>query len=428
MEKSISESLMKRKLSILPYPIFFCLLFIAFPTSLVAQTPFESMDRNNDGQLSRSEFRGPPQAFMRLDRNKDGYITHREASGTRLSGGVHRARQTEKRPPAIKSAGLIYVDTHNHLVGRRKMGNYNLEKQARIALEAMDATGVKMNLLLPMPQGGNQKLRLYFEDLLPIVREYPGRFAALGGGGSLNVMIQEAIQKGHVTKAMEKEFDARASELVQRGAVGFGEMTTEHFSMTAKHPYETAPPDHPLFLRLADLAARYDLPIDIHMEAIPEAMPMPPRFQSPPNPRMLTPNIEAFSRLLAHNRKAKIIWVHLGWDNTEKRTIALTRRLMAENPNLYMSIRIASGMRERKVVKPTFPLTGDGRLKPEWLALFREFPNRFLIGSDEIIKPADNHPSAGSIRSTLALLGQLPPNLKARIGYENAYGLYKSKK
>ena len=205
-------------------------------------------------------------------------------------------------------------------------------------------------------------------------------------------------------------------------------MTTEHFSMTENHPYETAPPDHPLFLRLADLAARYDLPIDLHMEAIPEEMPMPPRFKSPPNPRILKPNIAAFSRLLTHNRKAKIIWVHLGWDNTEKRTIALTRRLMAENPNLYMSIRIASGMRERKVVKPTFPLSEDGRLKPEWLALFQEFPDRFLIGSDEIINPANNHPSAGSIRSTVALLDQLPPKLKARIGHENAYGLYKLKK
>jgi len=41
---------------------------------------------------------------MRLDRNKDGYITRQEASGTRLSGGVHRAREMGKRPLAIKSA------------------------------------------------------------------------------------------------------------------------------------------------------------------------------------------------------------------------------------------------------------------------------------------------------------------------------------
>ena len=157
-------------------------------------------------------------------------------------------------------------------------------------------------------------------------------------------------------------------------------------------------------------------------------LPMPSRFQSPPNPRILKPNIAAFGRLLAHNRKAKLIWVHLGWDNTGKRTIALTRRLLAENPNLYMSIRIASGMRERKVMKPTFPLDKDGRLKQEWLKLFQECPDRFFIGSDEIIKPANNHPSAGSIRSTVSMLEQLPLKLKSQIGYENAYRLYKLKK
>ena len=412
---------MKRKLAVLLFPILVCLL----STSLMAQTPFKRMDLNNDGKLSRSEYKGPPPAFKRMDPNNDGYITRQEATGTRLSGGVEQTARTGNRFPTRESTELIYVDTHNHLVGQRETGQYNLEKQAGIALEAMNATGVKLNLLMPMPQAVNQKLRLYFEDLLPIVEKYPDRFSALGGGGSLNVIIQQAVEEGRVTTAMEKDFDTRALELVREGAVGFGEMAAEHFSMTEEHPYEAVSPDHPLFLRLADLAARYDLPIDIHMEAIPEGMPMPSRFKSPPNPRMLKPNIAAFKKLLAHNRKAKIIWVHLGWDNTGKRTIDLTRRLLAENPNLYMSIRIASGMQARKVVNPTFPLDEDGRLKQEWLALLQEFPERFVIGSDDIIKPDNNHPSAGSIRSTVSMLEQLPLKLKSQIGYENAYRLYK---
>ena len=384
---------MKRKFSVLLFPLFVYLC----TTSLMAQI-------------------------------NDGYIIRQETANPRPSGGVDQKRKVESRSPARESTELIYVDTHNHLVGRRARGQYNLEKSFLIALEDMDATGVKLNMLMPMPQAVNQKLRLYLEDLLPIIEKYPNRFAVLGGGGSLNVMIQQSVKEGRVTTAMEKEFDARASELVRKGVVGFGEITAEHFSMKEDHPYETAPPDHPLFLRLADLAAKYDLPVDIHMEAIPEEMPMPSRFQSPPNPRIVKPNIAAFGRLLAHNRKAKIIWVHLGWDNTEKRTIALTRRLLAENPNLYMSIRIASGMQEKKVVTPTFPLDKDGRVKQEWLVLFQDFPDRFLIGSDEIIKPANNHPSAGSIRSTVSILEQLPWKLKAQIGYENACRLYKLKK
>ncbi len=60
--------------------------------------------------------------------------------------------------------------------------------------------------------------------------------------------------------------------------------------------------------------------------------------------------------------------------------------------------------------------------------LYISYPDRFVIGSDEIIKPANNHPSAGSIRSTVSMLEQLPLNLKLQIGYENAYRLYKLKK
>ncbi len=90
-----------------------------------------------------------------------------------------------------------------------------------------------------------------------------------------------------------------------------------------------------------------------------------------------------------------------------------------------MSIRIASGMQARKVISPTFPLDENGRLKREWLALFQEFPERFIIGSDEIVKSDNDHPSAGSIRSTVSILEQLPLKLKHRIAYENAYRLYK---
>ncbi len=388
------------------------------------QTPFERMDRNDDGRLTRSEFRGRPPAFDKMDGNRDGYLTLQEAAGTPLAGGASPGRRTESPAPAKPSAQLKYIDTHNHLVSRRVRGQFNFERPIRIALESMDAAGVKRNLLLPMPQAPGQKLKLRFEDLQPVVRKYPDRFAALGGGGSLNVLIMQAAKEGRVTSAMEKEFDARAAELARKGAVGFGEMTAEHFSMDENHPYESVSPDHPLFLRLADLAALHGIPIDLHMEAIPEAMPMPPRFNSPPNPKVLKPNIEALGRLLAHNRKARIIWVHLGWDNTARRTVALTRQLLAPHPNLYMSIRIASGMQKRRVVAPGFPLDGEGRLRPEWLALFREFPDRFVLGSDEIIKPAGDHPSAGSIASTVGLLKQLPSDLQTRIGYENACRLY----
>jgi len=407
-------------------PLLFFIVACCSSSTIMAMTPFERMDRNGDGSLSRIEFRGPPHVFGRIDRNKDGSISLQEAAGTRLAGEIHTGKRiVRKKNSSLSNKQLVYMDTHNHLVGKRVNGGFNFSRQTDIALENMDQLGVKLNLLLPMPQAPGQKLELKMEDLLPVVRKYPDRFAVLGGGGSLNVMIQRAVKEGRVTPAMEKAFDVRAIELVRKGAAGFGEMTTEHFSMNDHHPYETAPPDHPLFLRLADLAAKYNLPIDLHMEAIEREMAILPRLRSPLNPTKLKPNIEGFERLLAHNRRAKIIWVHLGWDNTGQRSVELTRRLLKKHPNLYLSIRIASGMKERKVDSPTFPLDGNSRLRPEWLKLFQDFPDRFLVGSDEIIKPANNHASSGSMKSTVGLLDQLPSDLRAAIGYENGYRIYR---
>jgi len=414
----------KMRLSMLGITLFFLVAVLGTKPSH-AQTPFERMDSDGDGRLSRQEFRGQPGAFRHMDRNDDGYISREEAAGTPLAGGERRTRDRRAKGP---SAQLLYVDTHNHLVGRPGMGtgpSSGYDGPAETALLAMDATGVKLNLVMPMPQGVEQKHRLYLDDILPVVESYPGRFAVLGGGGTLNVMIQKAVMSGQVTDAVKKEFDDAATALIGKGALGFGEMTAEHLSMRADHPYISAPPDHPLFLRLADLAAKYDVPVDMHMEAVPEEMLLPPRLQSPPNPRRLQPNIEGFERLLAHDRKAKIIWAHLGWDNTGRRTIELTQRLLSRHPNLYMSVRVAGGLQARHIVLPTFPLDREGRVKPDWVALFQEFSDRFVIGSDEIILQGNRHPSAGSIRATVGILGQLPPDLQRKMGYENADRLYK---
>jgi len=434
--KSEGLGMRKTSLTILVF-VFFFVIIIFMPTLSWAETPFQRMDSDGDGRLSQQEFRGPLPAFRRMDRNADGYISPQEAGGTPLTGGKRRSggdgMKDRLQQPIIKqSAGtpaeLIYVDTHNHLVGRTSGGltrQFDYESPAQTALETMDKTGVKISLVMPMPQGVKQKNNLYLDDILPVVKRFPGRFAVLGGGGSLNVMIQKTVESGRVTDAIKKKFDATAAELFKKGVVGFGEMTAEHFSMRSDHPYVSAPPDHPLFLRLADLAAKYDIPIDIHMEAIPEEIELPLRLQSPPNPPILKPNIESFERLLDHNKNARIIWVHLGWDSTGKRTVDLTRKLLLKHSNLYMSIRVAGGMQARNVVRSTFPLDTEGHIKKEWLLLFQEFPDRFLIGSDEIILKDNRHPSAGSIQSTVGLLQQLPEELQRKIGYENAHRLYK---
>ncbi|MCP4304904.1 MAG: amidohydrolase family protein, partial [bacterium] len=149
---------------------------------------------------------------------------------------------------------------------------------------------------------------------------------------------------------------------------------------------------------------------------------------SPPNPKTLRPNIDAFEHLLAHNRKASIIWSHAGWDNTGGRTIELMRELLRRHPNLYMSIRVVP-IQDRPARQASSPVDSSGRIRPEWRRLLEEFPDRFMLGSDEFfLSPRMSrkwHPSTGSTRQTFSLCAGLAPDLARRVGSENATRLFK---
>jgi len=77
---------------------------------------------------------------------------------------------------------------------------------------------------------------------------------------------------------------------------------------------------------LTDIAAQTGMPIDLHMEAVPRDGPMPELILGGPNPRQLRENISGRKRLLEHNSKANIVWVHAGWNLTGERTVNLCAR------------------------------------------------------------------------------------------------------
>jgi len=161
------------------------------------------------------------------------------------------------------------------------------------------------------------------------------------------------------------------------------------------------------------------------MEAVPEQMPLPKGLRSPPNPRVLSPNIEVFERLLAHNSKAKILWSHVGWDNTGHRTAALTARLLQKHSNLYMSFKISP----KDSLAETRPIDRGHGLKAEWLKVIREFPDRFIIGSDQFYLSPKMRGQIGprSVEPTNRFFSLLPSDLARKIGYDNPKFIFKLK-
>jgi predicted TIM-barrel fold metal-dependent hydrolase len=250
--------------------------------------------------------------------------------------------------------------------------------------------------------------------MLAEAAKYPGKLGVLGGGGTLNAMIMRAVATGEDGPEVRAQFKARAEQLLQEGVVGFGEMTAEHFKLVT--PYQYAPADHPLYLLLADIAAEHGVPIDLHMEAVLEDMALPGDLKSPPNAPQLHANIAALERLLDHNPRAKIIWAHAGADGTGYRTAALCRQLLRAHGNLYMEIKADPALHGKN-----YPLV-DGKLAPEWRALFTEFADRFIIGSDQ------HYPEpAGPVQrwqEIATLLNQLPLDVRTKIGTSNVAHIY----
>jgi predicted TIM-barrel fold metal-dependent hydrolase len=336
----------------------------------------------------------------------------------RLRSEAQVAAAAQQAPAAAAStpAALMYIDTHVHF-DAKVVSDPSSEVDA--ALQEMAHENAAKLVFMPGPFLPDDTTRFDHDAFMAALKKHPNKLAFQGGGGSLNVMIQESVRSGTVTPEVRQEFKDRAEQIVRDGAVGFGEMSSEHLSFSASQAYETAPPDHPLFFLLADIAAAHNVPIELHLDAVPQAMPLPSGLKSPPNPPSLSENLTSFERLLAHNARAKIVWAHAGSDGLGYRTPDLCRRLLQTHPNLYMEIKI-----DPLELGKNPPLAADGKIQPQWLKLFKDFPDRFVIGTDQHY--ASGRPMTGPQRwqMPVLLLNQLPSGLQRKIASENALHIF----
>jgi predicted TIM-barrel fold metal-dependent hydrolase len=313
---------------------------------------------------------------------------------------------------AAAQAGAPFVDTHMHPL-RGLVRGQSVSGAISNVMRLMDRFGVSQAILLPPPYPEQDQHVYGLRELSAAVRGNK-RLAFTAGGDSLNPLLQSTP----VARAAsaQRSFLAAAEEIAAAGAAAFGEIALEHFSSgRGQHPYEASPPDHPLLLALADFAARQGMPLELHMEAVPQDMAFPPERPRGPNPDRVAANIAAFERLLAHNRQARIVWSHAGWDLTGQRTPQLMGELLRRHANLFMNIKS-----DRAGVPHTSPFDPQDGLKPEWLALLRGFPDRFMVGSDEFADAGTDR-----IERARRLVDLLPADISRPIASDNARRVYR---
>jgi hypothetical protein len=160
-------------------------------------------------------------------------------------------------------------------------------------------------------------------------------------------------------------------------------------------PGSTVSPDSPLVMRLMELAARYDLPINIHCESTAK---------------------NRMARALAANRAARVIWAHTG----SYLAPAPIATLLREHPNLDFDLSSKNQLYQARAGS----VLSMGRVKEDWRQLFEAFPDRFYYGVDFLTRRQLSLAQAIG-ESARALFTQLSPPAARKIAYQNAIRTYR---
>jgi Amidohydrolase len=200
-------------------------------------------------------------------------------------------------------------------------------------------------------------------------------------------------------------FMARATAAAQSGKyVGFGELAPLHYSLKSGQPYMIYKVDTSGMLWLSDLAAQYNMVLDIHLEATDTTL-------------------AEFANLLSHNTNTRIIWDHAGWSNSGFATAAVFSQMLADHPNLYLNLKMRSGAQ----LAAGSPTDDNGNLKPEWNTLLTTYADRIMVGTDAKYWGSPNtidDELAGSYTLLDSMLRLLPPETAQKIRKDTATTLF----
>ena len=155
-------------------------------------------------------------------------------------------------------------------------------------------------------------------------------------------------------------------------------------------------PNAAVFGKILDTAAKFTVPIVIHYELTDQAE-------------------TALDRALAAHRKATIVLAH-GGEGPPGRL----DRLLLRNPNLFIDL---SGMHFQR----TPALASEtGPMDPGWKALIEKMPDRFMIGLDAAAPRLFEPVMLDRLFAwTRRILGELKPDVAARVAHRNAVKLYR---
>ena len=115
---------------------------------------------------------------------------------------------------------------------------------------------------------------------------------------------------------------------------------------------------------------------------------------------------DAVERLFRQYPEARILWAHAGFERPE-----VVRDMLRKHPRLWADLAFRSDH------------GSGGRVPPEWRAVFVEFPERFMVGTDTFT-PERWHYVGEHAAWSRAWLADLPPDVAERIAWKNGEALF----
>ena len=117
---------------------------------------------------------------------------------------------------------------------------------------------------------------------------------------------------------------------------------------------------------------------------------------------------DAVERLFKQDPAARILWAHAGFDRPEK-----VREMLRKYRNLWCDLAFRTDH------------ASGSKVNPDWRAVFLEFPDRFMVGTDTY--SAERWPYVVEHANwSRAWLADLPRDVAERIAYRNGEALFGS--
>ena len=211
--------------------------------------------------------------------------------------------------PSAVAADLPLVDFHEHLLPQRS---------AEDLILLMEEAGIRRMVLMPVGVGSNLATD---EQALAYARQFPGRFIPF-------VRLMSPVIQGRRGQRERwlhpdgpaLDFLRQVEDKLKTGRFyGMGELIARHYGYTntdgGEVPEFDNSVDSPLVHKLAELAERYHVVIDIHAEGEPAL-------------------VEAMGRVLAAHPGATIVWAH----NCGRSSASTLREVLQRYPNLLCDL------------------------------------------------------------------------------------------